>query len=102
MNNIIVISKTELVEIIQETLRSAKQDEKIPEEQNEILNISEASDFLKMAKQTLYGLTSKRNIPFIKKGKKVYFNKSEVIAWLNEGKMKTHSEILKGGFKWAI
>jgi excisionase family DNA binding protein len=99
MNNIIVISKTELVEIIQETLRSAKQDEKIPEEQNEFLNISEASDFLKMAKQTLYGLTSKRNIPFIKKGKKVYFNKSEVIAWLNEGKMKTHSEILKGGFK---
>ena len=102
MDNIVVITKTELVEIIQETLRSAKQDEKMPAQQNEFLNISEASDFLKMAKQTLYGLTSKRNIPFIKKGKKVYFNKSEVIAWLNEGKMKTHSEILKAGFKWAI
>jgi len=44
-------------------------------------------------------LTSNRQIPFIKKGKKVYFNKGEVIAWLNEGKMKTHSEILKTGFK---
>ena len=99
MENIVVITKTELVEIIQETLRSAKQDEKMPEQQNEFLNISEASDFLKMAKQTLYGLTSNRQIPFIKKGKKVYFNKGEVIAWLNEGKMKTHSEILKAGFK---
>ena len=99
MDNIVLITKTELVEIIQETLRSAKQDEKMPEQQNEFLNISEASDFLKMAKQTLYGLTSNRQIPFIKKGKKVYFNKSEVIAWLNEGKMKTQSEILKAGFK---
>lgn len=99
MNNIVIITKTELVEIIQETLRSAKQDEKMPAQQNEFLNISEASDFLKMAKQTLYGLTSNRQIPFIKKGKKVYFNKGEVIAWLNEGKMKTKAEILKTGFK---
>ena len=99
MDNIVVITKAELVEIIQETLRSVKQDEKMPEQQNEFLNISEASDFLKMAKQTLYGLTSNRQIPFIKKGKKVYFNKGEVIAWLNEGKMKTKAEILKAGFK---
>lgn len=56
MDNIVVITKTELVEIIQETLRSAKQDEKMPEQQNEFLDISEASNFLKMAKQTLYGL----------------------------------------------
>jgi len=99
MNHIVVITKTELVEIIQETLRSAKQVEKMPEQQNEFLNISEASDFLKMAKQTLYGLTSNRQIPFIKKGKKVYFNKSEVIAWLNEGKMKTEVEIINTRFK---
>lgn len=99
MEHLVVITKTELVEIIQETLRSAKQVEKIPEQQNEFLNISEASDFLKMAKQTLYGLTSNRQIPFIKKGKKVYFNKSEVIAWLNEGKMKTEGEILNTRFK---
>lgn len=99
MDNIIVISKTELVEIIQETIKSAKQDQKMPVQQNEFLDISEASNFLKMAKQTLYGLTSNRKIPFIKKGKKVYFNKAEVITWLNEGQMKTKSEILKGGFK---
>jgi excisionase family DNA binding protein len=99
MNNIVLITKTELVEIIQETIRGAKQDEKMPDQQNEFLDISEAADFLKMAKQTLYGLTSHRQIPFIKKGKKVYFNKGEIIAWLNEGKMKTHGEILKAGFK---
>ena len=95
MDNIVLITKTELVEIIQETLRSAKQDEKLPDQQNIFLNMTEASEFLKMAKQTLYGLTSNRQIPFIKKGKKVYFNKGEVIAWLNEGKMKTKAEILK-------
>jgi predicted DNA-binding transcriptional regulator AlpA len=52
-----------------------------------------------MATQTIYGMTSTRQIPFIKKGKRVFFNKAEIIAWLNEGKMKTRDEILKGGFK---
>lgn len=99
MNNIIVISKSELVEIIQETLRTQVHNQIMPLQQNEFLSISEAADFLKMAKQTLYGLTSTRQIPFIKKGKKVYFNKCEIIVWLNEGKMKTKSEILKEGFK---
>jgi hypothetical protein len=79
MDNIVLITKTELVEIIQETIRGAKQDEKMPDQQNEFLDISETADFLKMAKQTLYGLTSKRQIPFIKKGKRFTSTKAKLL-----------------------
>jgi excisionase family DNA binding protein len=99
-NNIIIIEKNDLENLIQDVVKNALDKSNSEQSiQNPFLDISEAADFLKMAKQTLYGLTSTRQIPFIKKGKKVYFNKSEIIAWLNEGKMKTHCEILKAGFK---
>ena len=99
-NNIIIIEKNDLEILIQDVVKNALDKSNSEQSfQNPFLDISEAADFLKMAKQTLYGLTSTRQIPFIKKGKKVYFNKSEIVAWLNEGKMKTHGEILKAGFK---
>lgn len=45
------------------------------------------------ASQTLYGFTSKREIPFIKRGKKLYFRKSELENWLLEGKRKSKKEM---------
>jgi excisionase family DNA binding protein len=57
------------------------------------MTIDEACLFLNLAKPTIYSLTSKRKIPFIKKGKKLYFKKMDLEAWLNEGKKKTFSEI---------
>lgn len=56
-------------------------------------NIKEASVYLDLAPQTLYGFTSNRTIPFIKKGKKLYFKKSDLDEWLSEGRKKTKDEI---------
>lgn len=52
----------------------------------EILNVDQAAEFLSLAKQTLYGFTSKGEIPYLKRGKKLYFKKSELEAWVNEGR----------------
>lgn len=64
-----------------------------PPEQDQIFSIKEAAAYLNLARQTLYGFTSKREIPFIKKGKKLYFKRSELENWLLEGKRKTKAEI---------
>jgi excisionase family DNA binding protein len=63
------------------------------------LVIGKACLFLNLAKPTLHALTSKRKIPFIKKGKKLYFKKMDLEEWLNEGKKKTVSEI-EMDIKW--
>ena len=53
------------------------------------MTISEAAKYLKLAVQTIYGYTSKGRIPFIKKGKRILFLKSDLDKWLTEGKQLT-------------
>lgn len=57
------------------------------------LSVSEAAEFLKISKSTLYGKVSDRLIPFMKKGQRLYFDRQELIAWLQAGKQKTLEEI---------
>jgi excisionase family DNA binding protein len=70
-----------------------------PENSDKLFNVKEAATFLDIAAQTLYGYTSNRTIPFIKKGKKLYFRKSELDNWLSEGKRLTKEEISDRAFK---
>ena len=45
------------------------------------LNISEASEFLRVKKSTLYGWVHERRIPFRKHGKLLIFSASDLVAW---------------------
>jgi excisionase family DNA binding protein len=58
-------------------------------------NLQELCDYLpdRPARQTVYGWTAQRLIPFHKKGKKLQFLKSEVDAWLKADKRKTATEL---------
>lgn len=51
---------------------------------NEWMNIDDLRQYLPFhpAKQTVYAMVSKEEIPFHKKGKCLYFNKSEIDIWL--------------------
>jgi excisionase family DNA binding protein len=62
-------------------------------QENEFLTINQASELLNLAKPTIYTLTCKNEVPFIKKGKKLYFKKADLIEWLNAGRRMTKSEI---------
>lgn len=62
-------------------------------EQDSLLTIDEAAIFLDLAKQTIYGMTSARTIPFIKQGKRLRFRKSELVQWLIKEKRKSISEM---------
>lgn len=106
MDKIIVTTREELQEIVEGSVR------KVLSDQNEhqaghtgpsptLLTLEEASTFLKLAPQTIYGFTSKRTIPFLKRGKKLYFHREALEAWLEEGEKRTikqmQDEIEKSG-----
>ncbi len=59
----------------------------------ELMTISQAAEFLKLSVQTLYGKVCHREIPVSKKGKRLYFYKSELEEWIKSGKKKTMNEI---------
>lgn len=109
MDKIIVTTKEELQEIIEGSVRKVLSDQNSDQTSNTglppiLLTLKEASALLKLAPQTIYGFTSKRTIPFLKRGKKLYFHKEALVAWLEEGKKRTVKQMqeeieLNGKFK---
>lgn len=62
-------------------------------EVDELLTIQQAAQFLKLTVPTIYGLVSRSAIPVSKKGKRLYFSKAELTAWIKEGRKKTAAEL---------
>lgn len=59
-----------------------------------MLTFDEAAKFLGFSKSYLYKLTSTCQIPHYKpKGKMLYFEKSELVDWLRQNKVKTYGQI---------
>ena len=60
---------------------------------DKVLSIDEVSKLLGLAKSTIYSKASRRELPFFKRGKKLYFLENEIITYLKGGKVLTHTEI---------
>jgi len=59
----------------------------------DIYDIRAASQYLGMALSTIYTMTSRREIPHFKKGRRLMFKRSELDEWVTEGRRKTKLEI---------
>ena len=59
------------------------------------MNLKELCEYLpsQPAEQTVYGWTSCHQIPFHKRGKRIMFLKSEIDAWLRDGKVKSEKDL---------
>lgn len=95
MEKIIVTTPSELEALIEKTVNRviSEQPEREQERGLQILSIHQAAEYVNLSPQTLYGFTSKRKIPFIKKGKKLYFKKDDLDKWLERGRQKSKDEI---------
>ena len=57
------------------------------------LTLMEVAKFLDLSRSHLYKLTSERKIPHFKpSGKKIYFDKSELVQWLKRKPTRTLEE----------
>ncbi|WP_366183276.1 helix-turn-helix domain-containing protein [Flavobacterium ovatum] len=63
-----------------------------PSSEDTFMNIDETSKLIDLTKPTVYGLVHKNKIPYHKKGKRLYFLKSEILTWLKSGKHQTKCE----------
>lgn len=74
--------------------------EQLLNEQNllskQVLNFKEACRYLDLSESHLYKLTSNRQIPhFCPQGKRLYFNRQELDAWLQSRRQETREGIEK-------
>ena len=62
-------------------------------EPEDLLTIRQASKLITLSVPTIYGLVQRSSIPVSKQGKRLYFSKVELIAWIKQGRKKTLSEL---------
>ena len=52
---------------------------------DQMMTMDEACQFIGKKRSTMYSLTSERRIPYRKRGNKLYFFKKELIEWIQSG-----------------
>ena len=62
-------------------------------ETDELLTVQDTAKFLSLSVPTVYGLISKGELPVMKRSKRCYFSKIELINYLKQGRKKTNTEI---------
>ncbi|MCU0432253.1 MAG: helix-turn-helix domain-containing protein [Bacteroidia bacterium] len=62
-------------------------------ENEQLLTIQQAGEFLNLSVPTIYGYVSRSAIPVSKRGKRLYFSKLELLQWIKDGRKKTAAEI---------
>lgn len=93
---IIELEKDELRLLIEEAVQSVIEKNTPKDEPAiipEILNVEQVCRLLNMKRSTLYQKTHKSEIPFSKKGKALYFNRTEIYNWIAEGRILTEAEL---------
>jgi len=60
---------------------------------NELLNITEATAFLRLTKSTIYSKVCRGELPVFKTGRRLYFDKQELTAWIKSSRKTTNEDI---------
>ncbi|SEH39956.1 helix-turn-helix domain-containing protein [Epilithonimonas hominis] len=74
-------------------LNAVRNEQPTAQPQDELLTIQQASELLNLSVPTLYSKVSKRELPCMKQGKRLYFSQTELLNYIKEGKKKTSAEI---------
>ena len=100
MDKIVLISlpiedlQTVIIDCVNSCLRNNKQESKAPTNQTEqLLTIQEAAEFLSLTVPTMYSKVSKGELPVMKRSKRLYFSRTELLDYLKEGRKKSNAEI---------
>lgn len=63
------------------------------EQKEQLFTVQEAAEFLSLTVPTLYTKCSRNTIPFMKRGKRLYFSSTELMEYLKKGRIKSNTEI---------
>jgi len=85
-----LLEKVSKIEDILSHENSSTQDTENP------ISIQQASALINLSISTIYGKVCRREIPVSKQGKRLYFNKMELLEWIKAGRKKTLAEIQEG------
>ena len=74
-------------------LLTEKQVQPPTDQPEQFLTIQEAAEFLSLTVPTMYSKVSKGELPVMKRSKRLYFSRTELLAYLKDGRKKSNAEI---------
>ena len=90
----IIIQRLDAIERLLYEIKSGKQVDNVPVVYaNELMNVQQVAEYLTLSVQTIYSLVHKMEIPNSKRGKRLYFKRSEIDEWIRQSRRKTRVEI---------
>ena len=97
MNDVLLspIRLTELEALICSSIEKvlAKQQPRERGGNDSFLTVQEAADFLNLTTPTIYSKVSRGELPFMKRSKRLYFSKEELLNYVKAGRQQTNAEI---------
>jgi excisionase family DNA binding protein len=97
MNNLIFssIPQNELEQLIENSVRKVlkHQPEQPAASGDFLMTIEDAAKFLSLTKPTIYAYVSRGEIPSMKRSKRLYFSREDLMNYVRQGRRKTNSEI---------
>lgn len=81
------------LENIEKLLLSQTNKDNPKETEDKLLNVEEAAKFLHLAVPTIRSKASRKELPFMKRGKLLYFSQKELTDYLKKGKVKSNDEV---------
>jgi len=70
-----------------------KQEQPSTDQPEQLLTVQEAAAFLSLTVPTLYSKCSKNELPYMKRSKRLYFSRIELLEYLKAGRKKSNAEI---------
>lgn len=67
-----------------------------------VLTMEDASLLTGLRKATLYSMTCKRQIPYYKKGRIVYFDRAELETWMKQNRVATQQETERNAIAYVV
>ena len=72
------------------------------DQQDKLLNIQEASELLHLTVPTLYSKVSRGELPVMKRTKRLYFSREDLMEYIRAGRKKTNIEIETEAHEYLI
>ena len=84
--------QTVIIDCVNSCLKHNKQEKEPNTNKDELLTVQDAAKFLSLSVPTIYGLIHKGELPVMKRSKRCYFSRHELLDYLKQGRKKTLSE----------
>ena len=74
-------------------LKAVRNEQPTTDQTEQFLTIQEAAEFLSLTVPTMYSKVSKAQLPVMKRSKRLYFSRTELMEYLKDGRKKSNAEI---------